>query len=163
MSTSTLNQSFKERLWKDFYYNMANFDSFGVPINLGAADLARVAQRGSANFRLLARDSGLQTLGSTEPYIPTTVGSSSNLTENWRINLSGGNAELYYQGPPIEISIGSAGTVVDIVVQYRKIITSSTTGNEVMENTNFVTFPINVTFAEPNGTIVVNQLEFELQ
>lgn len=158
MAQSTLNAAFRARLLTDFFYNMANYNSFGERnITTGGAALAVTDQRGSANFRLLARNSGLQTIGSTDPYIPTTTNSGQN--PNWEVQGS----KLVYIGPPIELTVTQAATVVDIIVQYRKVTTSSLTGDPVTEDTNFVLFPVNISFSEPNGTIVINQLEFELE
>jgi hypothetical protein len=158
MAESTLNAAFRTRLLTDFFYNMANYNSFGERnITSGNESLAVTDQRGSANFRIVARDSGLQTVGSIDPYIPTTTNSGQD--PNWEVQ----GTKLVYTGPAVEIDISQPTTVVDLLVQYRKVTVSSLTGNPTTVDTTFVLFPVNLVFAEANGKIVINNIEFELE
>ena len=167
MAQSTLNAAFRERLLTDFFYNMANYNSFGERnLTSGGAALAVTDQRGSANFRIIAQRTdtsggGVPTfvpIGFSDPYIPTT--SDAGQTPNWEVQ----GTKLVYIGDPIEVTVTQAATVSRIVVEYRKVVTSSTTGDPTFEDTTFVAFePLSITFSEPNGTLVINQLEFELE
>ncbi len=167
MAQSTLNAAFRNRLLTDFFFNMANYNSFGERnLTSGASAQAVVTQRGSANFRIIAQETdtsggGAPTfvpIGFTNPFIETTT--DFGQIPNWEVQ----GTKLVYIGPPIELTITSAATITRLVVEYRKITTSSTTGDEQSDDTTFVVFePLSITFSEPNGTLVINQLEFELE
>ncbi len=163
MAQSTLNSAFRARLLTDFYYNLVQFDSFGDAISIGTG-FERYRMRGSANFILQARGSGLNILGST--VVPSILGTfTNNLTPQWEIQGS----KLVYIGGPIEIDIATASTVVDLNVLYSKVTQSPSVvsgGTEIPEqvtNTAFVLFPVNIVFTEANGKIVINNIEFELE
>ena len=164
MAQSTLTSGFRTKLFEKFLEGYSQ----GTPSSVGNAHFI---------VRAIRQDTGgapgaVATVA--QSFIPRLISVNQSLInyviqDHYQVStLSNGNVKLTYTGDPVELEIPIATTIIRLDVVLRERLgggTSTNTGidaTDAMEFTTVATFPVNVQFTEPNGTLVVNQLEFEI-
>ena len=163
MAQSTLTAPFRTKLFEKFLEGYSQ----GFASNEGNAHFIVRAIRQDTGGAPGAVATAAQ---SFIPNIVTSAGAISHVIQDHyqTSTLGNGNVKLSYTGDPVELEIPIATTIIRLDVVLRERVgggTSTSTGIEAtdgMEFTTVATFPVNVQFTEPNGTLVVNQLEFEI-
>jgi hypothetical protein len=163
MAQSTLTSAFRTKLFQKFLEGYSGDTNTAV----GNAHFIVRAQRttnpggGSPVFETVAQ--------SFIPNIVTQAGAINHVIEDhYQIStLANGNVKLTYTGDPVELDISIATTITRLVVVLRERLSGTNTLTNIdqtqdMDFTDVAAFPVSVVFTEPNGTLVVNQLEFEI-
>lgn len=163
MAQSTLTSAFRTKLFAKFLEGYSE----GAPTNVGNAHFIVRAQRttnpggGSPVFETVAQ--------SFIPNIVTGAGAINHVIEDhYQVStLGNGNVKLTYTGDPVELDIPTATTITRLVVVLRENVGTISTPTTIsqtedMEFIDVAAFGVSVVFTEPNGTLVINQLEFEI-
>lgn len=161
MAQSTLTAPFRTKLFEKFLDGYSQ----GVPSNIGNGHFIVRAQR-TVGTLPDGFTPDYETVAQTFiPNIVTSQGAINHvIKDHFQVStLANGNVKLSYTGDSVELDIPIATTITRLVVVLREVTNSSeTTITGPGTFIDVATFPVSVVFTEPNGTLVVNQLEFEI-